>query len=676
MLRHRRKIQAENEISNQVYRWGRYTDGRPRPRDRRRWLSCKRDLGAFLKTYMPRAFPLDWSADHQVAIERIQSAVLHGGQSAVAMPRGNGKTTICEGATIWALAYGHRQYPAVIGATKDAAESILASIKREIEDNSLLAEDFPGMCVPISALDGKPIRAKSQLIDGRLSKVGIKADQMQFAAIKCDSCGANLVALALTGNLRGARRKMPDGSVQRPDFVFLDDPQTDESAASPTQTDTRESLVTGAILGLAGPDVRIAALMACTVIEDGDLSDRVLERPEWRGVRTALVTAWPDCGRPDDRPDAEMPQESLLWRRYAEIRRTSLRAGTGGSEATEFYAANRQAMDRGAVVSWPDRYLPGQMSALQYAMDIYIDRGPQVFFAEYQNNPTEARRRAVYTLTAERVARNLSSLPVRTAHERDTFVGGFIDINHYGAHWTLISCEANMTGHIIDYGRYPARGRLVPEGANKSEISAAIYRGIAALVTALGEYTIERSGRRTGIDAMLLDCGYEMETVFRLCEALKPPFRLLPSRGVPCSKFRPSRAIGKPRNHCHLTEYLKRGQLIEHDADWWRRQTQIAFLSDPGQVGALSVYGDDETEHGDFSRHIVAEYLREYLRGDVTEAYTWGHIPGSIHDWLDSTVGAWVACCMLGADFDVVDEQAPPPGKRTGKRRRAKVHRR
>ena len=34
-------------------------------------------------------------------IRKIEAAVLHGGLFALAMPRGNGKTTICERAMLW-----------------------------------------------------------------------------------------------------------------------------------------------------------------------------------------------------------------------------------------------------------------------------------------------------------------------------------------------------------------------------------------------------------------------------------------------------------------------------------------------------------------------------------------------------------------------------------------------
>jgi len=51
----------------------------------------------------------------------------------------------------------------------------------------------------------------------------------------------------------------------RPALVVLDDPQTDESARSLSQCANRESVLAGAVLGLAGPGKKISGIMPCTV---------------------------------------------------------------------------------------------------------------------------------------------------------------------------------------------------------------------------------------------------------------------------------------------------------------------------------------------------------------------------------------------------------------------------
>src|SRR5262249_27641179 len=137
--------------------------------------------------------------------------------------------------------------------------------------------------------------------------------------------GAVIQVASMEGAIRGLNVAGPDGEQLRPDMVILDDVQTKESAKSPILTGDREQLILDDVVGLAGPDVEIAAVMLCTVIFEGDLSERFLDtdkRPEWQGIRTKLLEAFPE------RLD--------LWDEYYEIRRESFRTGDRGKRGNEF----------------------------------------------------------------------------------------------------------------------------------------------------------------------------------------------------------------------------------------------------------------------------------------------------------------------------------------------------
>ena len=75
-----------------------------------RKAAAKSDLQLFCHTYLHQTFTLAWSPDHLKVIARIEQAVLRGGLSAFAMPRGSGKTSIAEAGGLWAIGYGHRQF--------------------------------------------------------------------------------------------------------------------------------------------------------------------------------------------------------------------------------------------------------------------------------------------------------------------------------------------------------------------------------------------------------------------------------------------------------------------------------------------------------------------------------------------------------------------------------------
>src|SRR4029453_10797924 len=189
-------------------------------------------------------------------------------------------------------------------------------------------------------------RCSGQLYQGRRTHIGRTAKEIVLPTIPDSPASAAIIKVAgITGGIRGMKYKRRDGKTVRPCLVVLDDPQTDESARSLSQCATRESILAGAVLGLAGPGKKISGIMPCTVIRPGDMADNILSRdkhPEWNGERTKMVYAF--------------PTNEKLWAKYAEVRGESLRSEHGLTDATTFYKANREAMDEGAIIAWPERF--------------------------------------------------------------------------------------------------------------------------------------------------------------------------------------------------------------------------------------------------------------------------------------------------------------------------------
>ncbi len=255
------------------------------------------DFRFFCEAYFPQTFHLAWSPDHLKVIDKIEQAVLHGGLFAMAMPRGSGKTTICECACIWAVLYGHREFVCLIGSDEGHAMDMLDSIKMEFDGNDLLLADFPEVVFPIRCLDGIANRCSGQLYRGERTHIGWTAKEVVLPTVPDSrASGAIIKVGGITGRIRGMKFKRPDGKTVRPSLVVLDDPQTDESARSLSQCANRESILAGAVLGLAGPGKKISGIMPCTVIRPGDMADNILDRdkhPEWNGERTRMVYSFP-----------------------------------------------------------------------------------------------------------------------------------------------------------------------------------------------------------------------------------------------------------------------------------------------------------------------------------------------------------------------------------------------
>lgn len=187
----------------------------------------------FCDAYFPQTFHLPWSEDHLKVISKIEQAVLEGGLFAMAMPRGSGKTSLCEAACMWSMLYGHREFVAMIGSDEEHAADMLDSIKAELENSDDLLDDFPEVCFPIRALEGITQRASGQLYQGRPTGIGWTAKEIVLPTIEGSPASGAIIRVAgITGRIRGMKFKRPDGRSVRPSLVIIDDPQTDESARS------------------------------------------------------------------------------------------------------------------------------------------------------------------------------------------------------------------------------------------------------------------------------------------------------------------------------------------------------------------------------------------------------------------------------------------------------------
>lgn len=205
---------------------------------------------------------------------------------AVALPRHRGKSTITKAACLWAALYGHRRYVVWLAADDEKAEKAVSGFWLMLRRNQKIVEAFPKACYPL--VKGGPDRRSRPLYRGQELNMGLVGMQIilpDISGSECESC--IIEAGGLLTAVRGLAYDRPDGTIVRPDFVILDDPQTDESAASDGQCEKREKIINHSVLGLAGPGVKISAIMPCTIIREGDLSWRILDRdqnPEWHGI--------------------------------------------------------------------------------------------------------------------------------------------------------------------------------------------------------------------------------------------------------------------------------------------------------------------------------------------------------------------------------------------------------
>ncbi len=623
-----------------------------------RKAQARQDFRFFCECYFPLTFHLPWSPDHLKVIARIEQAVLRGGLFSMAMPRGSGKTTICECACIWAVLYGHRDFVCLIGSDEGHAMDMLESIKTELDANDLLLEDFPEVVYPIQALDGIANRCNGQLYKGERTHIGWTAREVVLPTMpQSTASGAIIKVAGITGRIRGMKFKRSDGHTVRPSLVVLDDPQTDESARSLSQCATREGILAGAILGLAGPGKKISGIMPCTVIRPSDMADNILNRdkhPEWNGERTKMVYSF--------------PAHEKLWQRYGELRGESLRTHGDLRDATQFYADHRDAMDDGAVIAWPERFNHDELSAIQHAMNLKL-QDEAAFFAEYQNEPLPAVTPDADELTADQIASKVNRLEQRLVPIGCNHVTMFIDVQGNLLFYVIAAWEEDFTGYVIDYGTYPDQQRqyftlrdaryTLAMATKSAGLEGSIYAGLEALTgLTLGREWQRDDGAMLRIERCLIDAnwGASTDVVYQFCRQSAHAGIVLPSHGrfvgassQPFSEYK--RRPGDRVGHNWRLPNVAGKRAIRHvvyDTNFWKTFVAARLAVPMGDRGCLSLFGDQPEPHRLFAEHLTAEYrVRTEGRGRTVDE--WKLRPErSDNHWLDGLVGCAVGASIQG----------------------------
>lgn len=639
--------------------------------------ACRHDLKRFLQEYFPESTGLSpFSPDHDGVIDRIQLAIVGGGRAANAVYRGFAKTTITENASLWAALYGYRRYLAVFAATKDLSKESIDSIKQELETNELLAGDFPEVCHAVEALEGKFQRCNSQLQNGRLTYISWTAEKIVFPTIYMDPeeakakgidvdekgiCrNSGTIITARVFGARGLKHKRPDGTQQRPDFVFLDDIQTDDEARNPNAVTKNLRILKKTVLRLGGHRKTLSVVMNGTVIERNDLMDQVLVDPAWQRVKIPMLKKWADA------------HQSFWLRDYADVRRSfdpedKDDKARAKRESTELYRSRRLEADAGCVVSWESCFDDDEeISAIQHAYNILVDDGHEAFASECQQEPVRPEEDDVEQLTDKVILAKKTRLVRGRVPLACDKLTAFIDVQGKLLYWIVCAWGDGFQGSIIDYGSFPDQGRIsftlrdatrtlqhVFRGAG---LEGAIYAGLDGLTSEiLGRDWKREDGTLLRISRCLVDSGWgeSTETVHTFCRQSRFAGILVASKGegitaakVPMSEHqkKPGETLGM---HAIIGAAGKGRRLLRFDTNWWKSFVCSRFLTSMGDRGSLTLFGHDADAHDMLISHLLAEYrVKTEGRGRTVDA--WSQRPGRADNhWWDCIVG-----CAVGAAFE------------------------
>jgi len=262
----------------------------------------------------------------------------HGTKINVIGPRGGAKSTIgtlCY--VLRAAVEGREPYIWIVSDTKNQAQTHLENIKTELEENELLAQNYPQSC-------------------GRGPRWRATALQLRNGTV-IESFG--------TGQrLRGRRRRE-----HRPTLIVCDDLQNDGHMASATLRESSRQWFHGTLLKAGTKRTNLVNL--ATALHRDALAMQLHQTPGWQSRKFRAIESWPK-------------QEGLWsdWEKiYCDVENPAARPA-----AHRFYQQHQLAMDEGAVVLWPEE------EDLYTLMKMRVEEGRTAFEREKQSSPIDPER--------------------------------------------------------------------------------------------------------------------------------------------------------------------------------------------------------------------------------------------------------------------------------------------
>lgn len=662
----------------------------PKVVDPERKEACRYDLKLFLQTYFPNSTGLaPFGPAHEDAIARIQQAFLHGGWFINCMPRGYAKSTIAENSLLWAALYGHKRFGVILAVTKDYASDAIDSIKSELQENDLLYEDFPEVCEPVRRIENKVQRCKGQTHLGKHTHMAWNKDIIVLPRIEGSDASECIIKAGCFESIRGARYKRADGRQERPDIILLDDIQTDKSAKSPTRVAEQISRLHSTIAMLSGHESELAMVINATVLADGDTVDQLADPkkyPEWQSLRIKMVPKMPE--HLDD-----------LWlKNYAEIRADYDPGDVAGQKeaqerATQYYLANQEVMDAGAEVSWEDiRLKPGEVSAIQHAMNLLIKLGPEAFDSECQNSPRRQLTAGVAVVSAAEVRNRTNGYGEYVLPSKTTAVVFHCDVHNYLLYYTVLGIQSDFTAGIVHYGTFPEQPhnyftmasvkRKMQDVLGTATVEEAIVEGVKTVANRLcGRAWVTADGEQLSINTGLFDFGYHETEVAAGIRASDHQSVLMGARGVgitgakrPMTEYdvSPKRARMAGPNPKRPRWFVPRKTTggipeIQFDTNYWKTLVANRLMQPRHTTSEWSFFGNHRTSHDFIATQLSSEEPNE--RGE------WGNPrTGTENHYWDNLVG-----CAVAASFNKIFLPAqaavqpvrptPPPVKRSKPKR-------
>nr|WP_209852281.1 phage terminase large subunit [Paenibacillus sediminis] len=346
---------------------------------------------------------------------------------AVAAPRSHAKSTYLSKAfPLREIVYRKRKYEIIISETPAVSSGNLDWIALQLKHNEKLRRDFGPLLSP-----------KQQ--------ENPKDNSSEFIAWEPQESGVPRLLTKVEAASTGQALRGRNWNGVRPDLIVCDDLEDIKSnAATPELRKKMRDWFSQTVVPLGDPKGKRTAFvyMGTTVHHEALLVNVLYNRADFKSRVYRAIIEWPE------RMD--------LWEAcrlvYADRERpVSERA----EDARKLYELNREEMDRGARVLWPEAQPIWKLMTWKW------DNGSKAFNTEYMNNPVDEESMIFnpekFTYWDDKPIRDLLSQYPRPMDEFDVFMG--VDFamgktrGDYSAIVTIARHKETGTKYVIDaYG--------------------------------------------------------------------------------------------------------------------------------------------------------------------------------------------------------------------------------
>lgn len=302
-----------------------------------------KELMQWAMEYLPHHFFRSMSKLHKTLAREYDILTLQRGKKVcVIAPRGNAKTTWTVAKVLKAICESTEHYVFLVSDTAKQAETILETIKLELESNERLKNDYPMAC------------AKGPVWN---------AGRIETANTIC------VEAFGTGQKVRGKKFRQ-----YRPTLIILDDPDNDEDVRSPTIRTQHIEWFNKALLQCGDTETNV--VVVGTMLHRECIVGHIEKRPDFKVIKFQSIMRWPT------NMDLWKQWEELYFRGVNLIKTNGV-SSASTAEADAFYVDHMEEMNADAEVLWEEK------ENLITLMKMRANSGHAAFASEKQNDPRD-----------------------------------------------------------------------------------------------------------------------------------------------------------------------------------------------------------------------------------------------------------------------------------------------